>query len=208
MSPRPGCATRPTSRSATTCGSAYVVSRCWTAPHGTPTDPSRSSQSATVRSVKAPSDARGQILLRAERRRVGRNEVGRVDRRVLQVEESEKRAPLRDVETCEGNEAVRRLVAAVVRVHGDATGDLVRSRLEVAAIRGLRRYRVVLAGEPDEILELDRHRGREERDVDDLSCAGLPGADERGEHSGREQEPRCEVGHGDPARAHRYVVAA
>ena len=61
--------------------------------------------------------------------------------------------------------------------------------------------------EPDEILQLHRHRRREERDVDDLALARVARPDECREDARREQEARGEVGHGNATRTHGHGVA-
>ena len=198
---------RPTSRSATTCGSACTVSRCCTRPHGTPADSSapihssdrRSANEAAIRAVSSSLAARtdgspgtrsGASIVASSRSKSSRNA-----------------SPLREVEAGDRDEAVGRLEAAVVRVHGDTACDLVRARVELRPIRGKRRVAVCLAVEPDEILELDRQRGSEERHLDELALPGLACADERGQHPGREQEAGGEVGHRDAAGADRHGVA-
>ena len=148
-----------------------------------------------------------QLLLRAELCRVVGHEVGRVDGLVVEAEQGQEGLPLREVQTRDGEVPVRGLEAAVVRVHRDTAAISAARASRCGAICSPWKRGVRLSREPDEILDLDRHRRRQERDVDELSLAGLARADERGEHSGREQEAGREVGHRDPARAHRHVVA-
>ena len=74
--------------SATTCGSDAIASRCCTGPHGTPADSSTVEPlgDATARRTRRAIGSR-ELLLRGERAGVVRDEVGRVDRRVLEAEE-------------------------------------------------------------------------------------------------------------------------
>ena len=83
---------------------------------------------------------------------------GASTRRVVDAEHGEERTPLREIEARDREKAVRRLEAAVVRVHRDPARDLVRAPCEMRAVRGLSVVGLGLAGQPHEILELHRHR--------------------------------------------------
>ena len=87
------------------------------------------------------------------------------------------------------------------------TGDLGRASVEVRAIGDARCGVVGLAVEPDELLELNGQRGREQRHVDERALAGVARANERGEDTAREQEPCREVGHRYSAGTHRNRVS-
>ncbi len=154
---------------------------------------------------KRARDRRRQIPLHREDALVFWSDVRRLDRRIVETEQREERTPLREVEAGDGDEPVGGLEAAVVRVHRDAARDLVRSCSKLGAVGGPRAGGLPV--QPDEILELHRERGGEERDVDELALARLPGAHESGEHARGEQEPCGEVGHRDSARPHGHVVA-
>ena len=116
--------------------------------------------------------------------------------------------PLRDVEASDGEEAIRSLEAAVVRVHRDAAGDLVSTRFEMSAPGRERLVLAALAGQPHEILQLHRQRRREERDVDELAFPRLACPNERSENTGRKQEAGGEVRHRNPTGPYRNRIAA
>jgi hypothetical protein len=142
-----------------------------------------------------------ELLLRREHGRVAGNDVRSHDRRIVEPEQRQEPLSLRQVEACDGHESVGCLEAAVVRVHRDATRNLVGPCLEVRPIGDRRVVVSSLAGEPDEILELHGERGRQQRDVDELALTRLASLHQRGEDSGCEQEPGGEIRHRDPARA-------
>ena len=194
IDPSPGCSTSWSRPFARACSSACTDSRASTGPAGTAAEPSRASHASTGSVAIASLDRRRDALLLGEHGRVVGHEIRRRDRRVLEPEEPEERLPLREVETGDREEAVGRLVAAVVRVHREAARDLVGAGLEIAARRGSGRP-VGLAVEPDEILDLHRERGTEERHLDEPTLSPAPRRDERGEHAGREQVPGREIGH-------------
>ena len=77
------------------------------------------------------------------------------------AEQPEERLALGTIQTGDGDESVGGLVAAVVRVHREAAGDLVGAGPEVTPrCRGRRAFR--FAVEPDEILDLHRESGGEQ----------------------------------------------
>ena len=146
---------------------------------------------------RSPLDRRRHAPLLREHGRIVRHEIGCLDRRVLEPEQREERLPLREVEAGDREEAVGRLVAAVVRVHRQSACDLVGARREIAARRrGGRAHG--LAVEPDEILDLHRERRTEERHLDDPSLSPPRAATSAASTPRREQMPAVRSAIGIP----------
>ena len=122
-------------------------------------------------------------------------------------EQLEERLSLDEVQTGDGDEPVRRLEAAVVRVHRHPGRDLGRARTQIGA-RGRARRALRLAGEPDEILYLHRQAPPRAATPRPARRPRSPRARTSAASTAvAEQEAGAEVGHRDAAGAHRHVVA-
>ena len=157
-------------RSHAICGSSRTRSRACTGPHGTPAAPSRSSQVAIgSRAQRALRRRRHRPLHRDDRRVVGQ-EVGRLDRRVVEPEEPGERRALAVVEAGDARGTRRRPRSSgstgSSRAPSRSPRRGPRDRRGVARERAVRR----LALEPDEVLHLHGQRSREQRDLDPLAA--------------------------------------